>query len=131
MIDYYYLDYASICVYLCPKLFKCIYSAFQCLSSCVNNINKFCGNGQCEPFETKKTCLEDCGSILDLMIDKVRSSAGSVDGGSGIFGKAQRSGIILMLSFVALIIVLVTFGIILIAIYNMVVASIEREVIVD
>ncbi len=92
---------------------------------------EFCGNGRCEPFETKRSCLEDCGTILDIVISDIRSTADGVDGGGGIFGRVQRSGILLMVVLIVLFIALAIFGVILIAVYNKVVASIEKEVIID
>ena len=91
----------------------------------------FCGNGQCESFETKRSCLEDCGTILDIVISDIRSTADGVDGGGGIFGRVQRSAMLLMVVLVVLFIALAIFGVIVIAIYNKVVASIEKEVIID
>ena len=91
----------------------------------------FCGNGQCESFETKSTCLEDCGTILDIVISDIRSSADRVDGGEGIFGRVQRSAVLLMLMLIVLFIALAIFSVIVIVIYNKVVASIEKEVIID
>lgn len=92
---------------------------------------EFCGNGRCEPFETKNTCLEDCGTIIDIVISNIRSTADGIDGGGGIFGGVQRSAIIFMIMLVVLFFALAIFGVILIAIYNKVVASIEKEVIID
>ncbi len=88
----------------------------------------FCGNGHCEPFETKDTCLEDCGSIFDLIVEKVRS-AGKGTPGSGPFGGVQGTGITLMLGFFVLVIVIIILSIILIAVYDRVVGSIEKEIV--
>ncbi len=93
------------------------------------NVN-FCGNGYCEPFETKDSCIEDCGSILDLIIGKIESSSRDTGGAGGPFAGLQDSGIALMLSFLVLIIVIVTLGIILIAVYDKVVGSVEKEIVV-
>lgn len=90
----------------------------------------FCGNGYCEPFETKDTCLEDCGSILDLIIEKVKFSSRDTGGAGGPFAGLQDSGITLMLSFLVLIIVVVTLGIILIAAYDRIVGSVEKEIVI-
>ncbi len=88
----------------------------------------FCGNGHCEPFETKDTCLEDCGSILDLIVEKVRSAGKGTPGG-GPFGGVQGSAITLMLGFFLLVIVIIILAIILIAVHGRVVGSIEKEII--
>ncbi len=65
------------------------------------------------------------------MIYNIRSTADGIDGGGGIFGGVQRSAIIFMIMLVVLFFALAIFGVILIAIYNKVVASIEKEVIID
>ncbi len=92
---------------------------------------EFCGNGRCEPFETKRTCVEDCGSILDSVIYSIRTHADGISGGSGIFGGVQGSAIVLMLVMLVAVVVLGILGLILIVVYNKVVASIEKEIIID
>lgn len=88
----------------------------------------FCGNGQCEPFETKDTCVEDCGSLLDIIAGKIKSYFATKESG-GPFGGIADSGVAMILAFFVVIIVLVVLGVILIVVYNKMVGSIEREII--
>ncbi len=90
---------------------------------------KFCGNGQCEPFETKDTCIEDCGSLLDIIAGKIKSFFASKEASSGPFGSIADSGVAMILAFFVVIIVILVLGVILIVVYNKMVGSIEREII--
>lgn len=100
-------------------------------NSCENpkyDIN-FCGNGQCEPFESKDTCVQDCGSLLDIIAGKIKSFFATKEASSGPFGGIADSGVAMILAFFVVIIVLVVLGVILIVVYNKMVGSIEREII--
>ncbi|MFH1127647.1 MAG: hypothetical protein V1718_06065 [archaeon] len=89
----------------------------------------FCGNGYCDPFESKDSCLEDCGSILDLIIEKIDSLTKDDDTGGGPLG-VRGPGVSSLATFLAVIIAVIIFGAILIWLYNRFVVSVEREVII-
>jgi len=87
----------------------------------------FCGNGQCEPFETKDTCVQDCGSLLDIITGKIKSFFATKESG-GPFGNLADSGVGVILALFVVMIVMVVLGIIVIVMYNKVVGSIERKI---
>ena len=92
------------------------------------NIN-FCGNGYCEPFESKEKCLEDCGTILDVVLGKIQSFFSNKESSGGPFGGIADSGVMVILVLIGVMIIFVVVGIVLITVYNKIVASIEKEVI--
>ena len=89
----------------------------------------FCGNGNCEPFESKDTCVQDCGSLTDIIGSKIESFFSSKSDAGGPFASIAGSGVSMILAFLGVMIIVVVLGIILIVVYNKMVGTIEKEII--
>lgn len=87
----------------------------------------YCGNGYCDTFETKEICLEDCGSVLDQLIEKFSSDDVGDDYDRGPFTWIHKSNFTLMTALLTITIIIVVLAIIFIAIHDRVIGGIERS----